>query len=101
METLLTRAITLVALTCFLVVGAAATSILSRDSLPMPRIQAVASEPAFSAPVSNKEGKKDRLAVASFALAAYEPPPAQAPQAQSALPVRSPQSPAQAQLQAE
>jgi hypothetical protein len=96
METLLTRAITLVALTCFLVVGAAATSILSRDSVPMPRIQAVASEPAFTTPVSNKEGKKDRLAVASFALAAYEPP-----QAQAALPVRSPQSPAQAQLQAE
>jgi hypothetical protein len=95
METLLTRAITLVALTCFLVVGAAATSILSRDSVPMPRIQAVASEPAFTTPVSNKEGKKDRLAVASFALAAYEPPQAQALQA------GAPQSPAQAQLQAE
>jgi hypothetical protein len=95
METLLTRAITLVALTCFLVVGAAATSILSRDSVPMPRIQAVASEPAFTTPVSNKEGKKDRLAVASFALAAYEPPQAQALQA------GAPQSPVQAQLQAE
>ena len=90
METFLTRAITLAALTCFLVVGAAATSILSRDSVPIPRIQASASEPAFSGPVSNKEGKKDRLAIASFALAAYEPPQAQAPQ-----------SPAQAQLQAE
>jgi hypothetical protein len=90
MEMLLTRAITLVALICFLVVGATAASILGRDSVPMPRSQTVASESGFSAPVSNKEGKKDRLAVASFALAAYEPPPAKAPQ-----------SPAQAQLQAE
>ena len=89
METFLTRAITLVALICFLVVGVAATSILGRDSVPVPRDQAVASESGFSAPVSNKEGKKDRLAVASFALAAYEPPQAQTP------------SPAQAQLQAE
>jgi hypothetical protein len=95
METFLTRAITIVALSCFLVVGAAAISILNRDSVPMPRVEAAASEPAPSAPVSNKEGKQDRLAVASFALAAYEPPRAQAPQ----LP--SPQTPAQAQLQAE
>ena len=34
METFLTRAITIVALTCVLVVGAAATSILGRDSVP-------------------------------------------------------------------
>jgi hypothetical protein len=95
METLLTRAITLVALICLLVVGAAAASILGRNSVPMPRSQTAASESGFSAPVSNKEGKKDRLAVASFALAAYEPPQAQTLQA----PV--PQSPAQAQLQAE
>ena len=95
MEMLLTRAITLVALICFLVVGATAASILGRDSVPIPRSQTVASEFGFSAPVSNKEGKKDRLAVASFALAAYEPPQVQTLQA----PV--PQSAAQAQLQAE
>ena len=95
METLLTRAITLVALICLLVVGAAAASILGRNSVPMPRSQTVASESGYSAPVSNKEGKKDRLAVASFALAAYEPPQVQTLQA----PV--PQSAAQAQLQAE
>jgi hypothetical protein len=89
METFLTRAITLVALICILVVGTAATSILGRDSVPMPRSQTIASESGLSAPLSNKEGKKDRLAVASFALAAYEPPQAQMP------------SPAQAQLQAE
>jgi hypothetical protein len=76
METLLTRVITIVALTCFLVVGAAATSILGRDSLPMPRFQAAA-EPAEQAPVSNRQSKKDRLAVATLALAAFEPPQTQ------------------------
>jgi hypothetical protein len=84
METSLTRAITIIALTCFLVVGAAATSILSRDSVPMPRSAAEDSAPLH--PVSNKEGKKDRLAVVAYALAAYEQPP---------------QTPAQAQLQAQ
>ena len=85
METSLTRAITIIALTCFLVVGAAATSILSRDSVPMPRNVAEAVAPAAH-PVSNKESKKDRLAVVTYALAAYEP---------------QPQTQAQAQLQAQ
>jgi hypothetical protein len=71
----LTRVITIIALTCFLVVGAAATSILSRDSVPAAR-QELASAPAISNPVSNKESKKDRLVVtATAALAAFEPPP--------------------------
>jgi hypothetical protein len=68
----LTRAITIIALTCLLVAGAAATSILSRDSVP-----AAPSEIASLAvqnPVSNKEGKRDRLAVVAFALASFEPP---------------------------
>src|SRR5260221_5402587 len=76
METFLTRAITIVALTCFLVVGAAATSILARDSVPAARY-----ETAFAALekplVSNKEAKKDRLAIATLALASFEPPKAQ------------------------
>jgi hypothetical protein len=72
----LTRAITIIALTCFLVVGAAATSILGRDSVPAARFEA-ASPPVVSNPVSNKESKKDRLVVvATAALAAFEPPPA-------------------------
>ena len=76
METFLTRAITLVALTCFLVVGAAATSILGRDSVPAARYQNAAS--AIEQPVvSNKEGKKDRLAITALALASFEPPQAQ------------------------
>jgi hypothetical protein len=72
----LTRVITIIALTCLLVVGAAATSILSRDSVPPARFE-LASSPTVSNPVSNKESKKDRLVVtATAALAAFEPPPA-------------------------
>jgi hypothetical protein len=58
-------------LTCFLVVGAAATSILSRESM-----QATEAEtPALVVknPVANRESKHDRLAVASLALASLEP----------------------------
>jgi hypothetical protein len=68
----LTRIITIIAMTCFLVVGAAATSILGRDSVPAAR-----SEMAFPVaqnPVSNRESKKDRLAVATSVLASFEPP---------------------------
>jgi hypothetical protein len=72
----LTRATTIIALTCFLVVGAAAASILGRDSVP-------AAGPAMASavvqgPVSNKENKKDRLAVVAAALASFEPPPTDA-----------------------
>ena len=77
METLLTRVITIVALICFLVVGAAATAILGRDSVPAARYE-LASAAAVTGPVSNKESKKDRLAVATLALAAFEPPQAEA-----------------------
>jgi hypothetical protein len=87
METFLTRAITLVALTCLLVVGAAATSILGRDSVPAARYEMAAA--AIERPlVSNKESKKDRLAIATLALASFEPPQAQVqPQAQTQTPV--------------
>jgi hypothetical protein len=66
---------TILALICFLVVGAAATAILGRDSVPAASPQlAAAPAAAVQAPVSNKQNKKDRLAVVSYALAAYEPP---------------------------
>jgi hypothetical protein len=72
----LTKVITIIALTCFLVVGAAATSILGRDSVPAARFEP-ASSPAPSNPVSNKESKKDKLVVvATAALASFEPPQA-------------------------
>ena len=74
METFLTKTMTIVALICFLVVGTAATAILGRDSIPAaPPQLAAASAAAVPAPVSNKQNKKDRLAVVSYALAAYEP----------------------------
>jgi hypothetical protein len=64
---------TIVALTCFLVVGAAVTSILGRDSVPAARPQTASL--VVQSPVSNKESKKDRLAVvAPLALASLEPP---------------------------
>jgi hypothetical protein len=72
MEIFLTRAMTIAALACFLVVGAAATSILGRDSIPVIRY-VLASAPAADGPVSNKEGKQDRLAVAALTTAAFEP----------------------------
>jgi hypothetical protein len=74
-ELSLTRAIAIIALTCFLVVGAAATSILGRDSVPAARIEIVS--PLVKSPVSNREGKRDRLAVAAVAaLASFDPPQA-------------------------
>lgn len=69
----MTKAMTIVALACFLVVGAAATSILVRDSVPTAPSE-LASASAVQLPVSNKEGKKDRLAIVSHAVAAFEPP---------------------------
>jgi hypothetical protein len=69
----LTRAFTIIALTCFLVVGAAATSILGRDSVPVARPDASSAVPK---PVANRENKQDRLAVVALATAAFEPPPA-------------------------
>jgi hypothetical protein len=64
---------TIIALTCFLIVGAAATSILGRDSVPEAR--SVITAASVKGPVSNRESKNDRLAVATMALAAFEPPP--------------------------
>jgi hypothetical protein len=63
---------TIIALTCFLVVGAAAASILGRDSVPAARSEMAS--PVVRPTASNKESKKDRLAVAALALAAFEPP---------------------------
>lgn len=70
----MTRVTTIIALTCFLVVGAAATSILGRDSVSGARLEMAAASLAQS-PVSNKEAKQDRLAVvATVALSSFEPP---------------------------
>jgi hypothetical protein len=76
-ESGLTKAIAIIAMTGLLVAGAAATSILSRDSVPA--ATAAMAPTSMPAPVSNKEAKKDRLAVARIALASFEP-------AQTAIP---------------
>jgi hypothetical protein len=75
----LTRAITIIALTCFLVVGAAAASILGRDSVPAWSGISASLSPALNSPVSNRESKKDKLAVGRFALASFEPQQARIP----------------------
>jgi hypothetical protein len=72
----LTRAVTIIALTCLLVVGAAAVSILGRDSVPDARVQAASQ--VNQDPVSNRQAKTDKLAVATFALASFDPVPSQA-----------------------
>jgi hypothetical protein len=68
----LTKAVAIIALTCLLVAGAAALSILGRDSVPMARAEL--SSPIVKSPVANRESKQDRLAVARLALASFDPP---------------------------
>jgi hypothetical protein len=68
----LTKAMTIIALTCVLVVGAAATSIIGRDSVPAATAVMATASSGTDVPVSNKEAKKDRLTVTA-ALAAFEP----------------------------
>ncbi len=60
METGLTRTITILALACFVIVGAAAASVIHRDSVPeaSPGTDVV----AVTGPSSNKSGKADKLA---------------------------------------
>lgn len=82
MENGLTRAITIAALTCLLVAGAAITSILAHNAQPEPQL--AAAPPEIQEPVSNKAAKKDRLRVAAtLALAAFEPQPPAADPTQS------------------
>jgi len=67
----LTRSIAIITLTCFLVVGAAATSILTRESMQATDAETTAL--VVKNPVANRESKHDRLMVTSFALASMEP----------------------------
>jgi hypothetical protein len=63
-----TKSITLVALVCVLIAGAAATSILARDSVPAAGIAMPAA--VAKSPVSNREAKGDRLNVVRVSAAA-------------------------------
>ena len=71
----MTRAITLIALSCVLLAGAAATSILGRDSVPAAK--ADMNSRVVKSPIANRESKQDRLALTQLALASFEPPPTQ------------------------
>jgi hypothetical protein len=68
----LTKAITIIALSCFLVAGSAITTILSRGS--MEATEETSPAPVVSSPVANRAIKQDRLTVASLALASFDPP---------------------------
>jgi hypothetical protein len=68
----LTRVITTIALTGFLVGGVAVTSIFGRDSAPA----ASSATATINGPVSNVESKQDRLAIATIAPTSFEPPQA-------------------------
>jgi hypothetical protein len=67
----LSKAITIIALTCFLVVGTAVTSILSRESMVAPGAEPA---PVVKSPVANRESKQDRLSALSLAQASAEQP---------------------------
>jgi ABC-type transporter Mla MlaB component len=67
----LSKAITIIALTCFLVAGAAVTSILSRESMVAPAAEPA---PVVKSPVANRESKQDRLSIMSLAQASIEQP---------------------------
>jgi ABC-type transporter Mla MlaB component len=71
MENGLTKAMTMIALTGFLVAGSAATSILGHESVPAARAEVTS--PTVKSPIANRESKQDKLAVATLALASIEP----------------------------
>jgi hypothetical protein len=62
---------TILALACFLVVGAAAASILGRDSVPEVRSEILPA--VVKGPLANREGKKDKLAMAALPPARDNP----------------------------
>jgi hypothetical protein len=70
----LTRTITLIALICCLLGGAAIVSVLGRDSVPMATAEIVPAKAI--APVANRDIKQDKLAVALPPSATADPVPA-------------------------
>lgn len=70
----LSKAITIVVLTCFLVLGAATTAILGRDSVPSVSAEMIAQTPPPKPLAANRAAKADRLVpTLALASAAYEP----------------------------
>jgi hypothetical protein len=70
----LTRTITLIALICCLLGGAAIFSVLGRDSVPMATAEMIPAKAI--APVANRDSKHDKLAVALPPAATAESAPA-------------------------
>lgn len=67
----MSKAVTIIALTCFLVVGAAVTGILSQASMIAPP---AGPAPVVKSPVANREAKQDRLSIMTLAQASIEQP---------------------------
>ena len=73
-ERRLSKAITIVVLTCFLVLGAATTAILGRDSVPSVSAEMIAQTPPAKPPATNRAATADRLIpTLALASAAIEP----------------------------
>lgn len=73
-ERRLSKAITIVALTCFLVLGAATTAILGRDSVPSVSAEMIDQTPPSKPLATNRAAKADRLVpTLALASAAIEP----------------------------
>jgi hypothetical protein len=77
-ERRLSKAITIVVLTCFLVLGAATTAILGRDSVPSVSAEMITQAPAAKPLATNRAAKADRL-VPTLALASAAFDPVQVP----------------------
>jgi hypothetical protein len=77
-ERRLSRSITIVVLTCFLVLGAATTAILGRDSVPSVSADMITQAPASKPLATNRAAKADRL-VPTLALASAAFDPVQVP----------------------
>lgn len=74
----MSKAITIVVLTCFLVLGAATTAILGRDSVPSVSADMITQAPAPKLLAANRAAKADRL-VPTLALASAAIEPVQVP----------------------
>lgn len=74
---------TVCALACVLLVGGAVASILGRDSVPSAQFDTSNSMVVARGPVSNAEGKKDKLPVAGGPLASVETAPSDSVQIDS------------------
>jgi ABC-type transporter Mla MlaB component len=81
----LSKAITIITLTCLLTGGVAVTSILARGNMGLPEAETAAS--VVKSPIANRENKRDRLSVMSLAQASVPSAPERARGVQAATDV--------------